>query len=504
MRHTGKIPQVDRALTVRIGQNLMETSKTDPLLRKNKSERWSIFTQLMFYAVACACIFFFSLPVYSSTHRMLACAVIVSGFWPLLQYFRFRRVGVPLLEIPLASFPVLFAFPLLYHEEQFVYGGQLVPTEDGITKTLFAVVLAIVFLQVGYHCASRKKLGALIPRITMTVPDRALAFLGAGLVLMNVVLNITLSRLSEDLLRLFQVLISADLGIAILGILFYQRKLSPFFVWSMWAALGLLTLIGLSTGMTQSALQPLFVFALTRWIVKGLLPVASGIFLMIVFFILQPVKMEYREQTWYGREGELSAVDKSILYANIAFNQWTSFAKDHGNVGKSIQDSAVQRISLLLTTQQYVILTPSVIPYKQGESIWYLFYGWIPRILWPGKPIAGEANKNYPVEYGLQHPNSVGKAVFGVGHVGEAYVNFGMVGIPPLFFLLGFLTRMPQLMFYSPDTSPGALAIQCFACINLMFVGGSISNVYGGLITGVIAQIFLLFGAKAFYQSVKN
>jgi hypothetical protein len=458
--------------------------------------RWGLVVQSGVYAVVCLAFMWFCLPAYTGLNRLMGCAVLIAATLPLVENVRRRRIGVPLVEIPLASYAVLFAVPMLFQEDQPVYIGVLVPDEKVINLTLCGVLLAVGGLWSGYQLAAPGRWDGWVPRMRLDMSPPLLSWVGASLLVCNALFFGVLDGVGEEMQRTTDVLISADLGLALLGIIYHQKQLGKYMKCFMWLAIAGLTLRGWVSGMTQSAIQPIFIFGLTRWIVLGKLPVLTGGLVVGIFFLLQPAKIEYRNRTWFGSDWQMSASEKVQLFAVIAWRQWTDILSTEGGVVDSVDDSATERLSLLLTSQQYFSMTPDPVPYKMGESVGYVFYGWVPRFIWPDKPIAQVANRDYPVEYGLQHPATVDTARFGVGHAAEGYINFGLWGMLPLFAVLGFMTRLPKLIFHQPDSSAAALGVQCFACLHLMFVGGSMGSVYGGLLTGLVAQAALLVGAR--------
>lgn len=470
--------------------------------RAESKPLWGTEWQVGAYTLVSLCLLLLALPQYTFIHRFLASVLIVAGTLPLVQHIRYRRKGVPLMEIPLATYPIFFALPLFYQSQQMVCSGLLVPLEEPMTKTLLAVIIAVVSLLAGYRLAASPRMRSILPRFRIQVAPLAMACFALVLICGNLVVYSIGKAIPEEWLRPLFVLFSADLGMAILGILYQQKRLNYGFRLGTMFLVFALTVRGLASGMTQDALQPIFLFAVTGWVVNGRAPLVMGTCVVAVIFLLQPIKNEYRSRTWFGNEGAFSTKEKIGLYVTIASDYWLGSGGKGSKVSESIKESANQRMSLLLSSQQYVDLTPREIPYKKGESIAYLFYGWIPRAVWANKPIAQAANKEYPVEYGLQHPFTVSSSSFGVGHVAEGYVNFGILGLPPLFLLLGMLTYFPKAVLDLRGGNAAALSLQCAACMKLMFVGSSVGNVYGGLISELLMQAFLLYLLGKFAPAV--
>lgn len=74
-------------------------------------------------------------------------------------------------------------------------------------------------------------------------------------------------------------------------------------------------------------------------------------------------------------------------------------------------------------------------PFAEGSTIWVGLTAWIPRILWPGKPVLGGSG-NMVTNYTGQVLSET--TSFGVGQVLEFYVNFGTTSVIFGFIIFGF------------------------------------------------------------------
>lgn len=461
-------------------------------------DRGSSWAVVCFYLIAIGLIAGFSLPCYSFLNRLLGCVLFVVSTLPLVRYIR-TGTGVPLIELPLASFAVYYCLPLLVEDIHPVYRCVLVPIPHLIDQVLLSSILYVLMLFVGYSLLQRSVSSRTVGLVKSELTKPALLIIAFSLIGINVAMQLTGISAGNSWNRVIQVVLSQDLGVAILAFLYYQGNLEKHERIASLGAIVLLTLIGVLTGMTQHAAQPVFVWILCRWVVKKQFPVVAVLLGIAFVLFFQPVKHEYRRRFWYGQVQDVSRVDKFLAYGEIIGDVWFS-----GNdaTSESVTDkfkfAVSQRFSLLLFTQRYFELTPGVIPYKNGESIYYVIYGWVPRAIWPDKPAATMANKQFPVEYGIQHPKTLG-ASFGVGHVAEVHVNFGLIGYVPVCMLLGGLAFAPKYLYGSDSKNVGAVAIQVVAAVNLMFIGSTIGIAYGGLITQLLAQGGILYAGGAVF-----
>jgi len=73
-----------------------------------------------------------------------------------------------------------------------------------------------------------------------------------------------------------------------------------------------------------------------------------------------------------------------------------------------------------------------------GETLAIAAVAWIPRVLWPGKPVFGGSGNLVSKYTGMTFDKDT---AVGVGNVLESYINFGMAGIGLGFFVFGAIVR---------------------------------------------------------------
>ena len=429
-----------------------------------------------------------ALPVYTPTQRALAWVVFVLGTVPAVLAYK-RRSGVPLLELVGAQYAVLFGLPVFSESQLFTIAGFSIPSESAITLTIACAALALGAIYAGYALARRfvhVKVDALIYESST---QRLFAFSVCSVV-GSLVIAVLGVDVPDSFAQPLTVIVSQDLGLALLACLYHAGRLSP---WQRHVAVALVSvaaIVGFAGGMMQSALQPVAIWILCAWILNRRLAMVGLAALASLFFLLQPVKGAYRSQVWYG-DRDLSVGARVSTYVDLVKNHWGSDAASPADALDDIQNSAANRLSWLMTTARYVDWTPSQVDFKHGETLLYMFYTWVPRFIWQDKPIAQVANKVLPVEYGLQDAESLDRTMFGVGHVAEAYVNFGLGGIIPLFLVLGALYYLPSILLRDGLTIP-AMAILVAITVNMMYISTSIGQVFGGFLQQIVVQGLLL------------
>jgi hypothetical protein len=196
----------------------------------------------------------------------------------------------------------------------------------------------------------------------------------------------------------------------------------------------------------------------------------------------------------------MGQMEKIGLFADLFAKHWLSSDLGSGRA----TESTVNRSSLLLQTAHVLDWTPDVVPYENGRTFAYFLIGWVPRFLWPDKPIAQEANIKYAINYGVTTEEGIERTMFGVGELGEAFMNFGAAGIFPVFFILGILSYLPVHLvavpsFYRLRTEQldmsliAAVALLVAIIVRLIFIGSTVANVYGGILQLIVVQAGLMY-----------
>ncbi len=119
-----------------------------------------------------------------------------------------------------------------------------------------------------------------------------------------------------------------------------------------------------------------------------------------------------------------------------------------------------------------------------GDSVRNLLYSFIPRFLWPEKPLVTPGAELWTLVSG-----EVGNNI-SPGYFADAYWNFGWIGLPLLLVPVGF--------FFNVTTHFAARVIEREDWLNLpmlflsLKIGMSVDCFYSGFV-GTAAQIFALY-----------
>jgi oligosaccharide repeat unit polymerase len=118
--------------------------------------------------------------------------------------------------------------------------------------------------------------------------------------------------------------------------------------------------------------------------------------------------------------------------------------------------------------------------FKYGSGYLFIFSSFIPRAIWPNKPV------NIDTEVGMKVYNatSYGTGAVPPGLIAESYWNFGYLGILIIPFIVGIFTRRIHNYFkiINNDNNKILLYVVCFIGVPYSCFGSSITSALIGLI----------------------
>jgi hypothetical protein len=429
-----------------------------------------------------------ALPEYSTLQRFLAWLVFTVGTAPILRFFERPVFGhVPLIELVGLQYALFFALPVFYESRLQVAGAfYILPASGPITLALSCALLAFVAVLIGQGMTRR--FVNLRLRVVQFAPSSHRLFV-YGVVVTLSALALGLTGFAGTALAAgpMKVLLPQTLGLAILASLYYAGGLSPV---RRLVAVGVFLAsmaFGLLSSSTTLLVEPVVIWALARWVLAGKSPAAVALMLVAIFVLLQPIKGRYRSSVGMRT---FTAKEALGLYVALTRLYWTT-GRETSSIAQEARESASHRLSLLMSTAHYIQLTPRFVSYHGPRTVLYPTYSWVPRVLWPDKPTAQEANSRLPVEYGIQAPDNVALTMFGVGHVAEVYTAFGLAAIIPVFLILGALYATPTVVLRAGQ-SVATTALLIWFAMNMLQIESTIGNVFGSLFQQLVVQCVLL------------
>jgi hypothetical protein len=241
---------------------------------------------------------------------------------------------------------------------------------------------------------------------------------------------------------------------------------SPLF-WT--AALAVSASTFVASGSRGGVIYPMLLAFMVWMFRERKIPVARGAVLLAMGLTMLGALGAVRHSTWSGR------VDWRAAF--------TSGPDAAGRDGAT--DELAARSLALRGTTAVLGRVPNDVSYLYGSSYVALLTLPVPRKLWPGKPV--------------QVGGRMGQTFFNVqagmppGIIGEAYWNFGLLGIPLVFFAFGMFHRWLARFMLAYRGEPVAMALYVTA---LFLAQPSTGGIMATLLRTVpLAAVAIAFGA---------
>lgn len=420
--------------------------------------------------------------------------------WPIVLWYTRGRQDLPVFELICLSYGVQFSLPLYLQYNRVYIRNQYVPLPwHSVLSALIATLLGVAMLQVGYYVARRYLASSRIGRIDLPLTTEGRSrYIVAGLIVSLGAWLFTALGLAPSgsgplgaILRL----ISYQLYIVI-AILTYQvyrgsgRK--PGLVVALYGIVAIAALLGLTSGLLEDTFIPVVILFVVRWHATRKFPRLFLLLLVVAFLLLNPLKQAYRAEAWYGTAA-LGVGDRLSLWFELGMASITSIGNGDGGLvfGNSL-DRAMARFDLLHKFAYVQELTPTYVPYYRGETYGYLLYGWIPRFVWPDKPVASDVVSMLDVDYELLYDFQTRTTKIGIGQLPEAFANFGLVGIVLVMSLQGLFFAMLDRILNGPKSDGGRAIYLSLMIFCLNGIGSATVVIFGALVQSVVANALIL------------
>ena len=121
---------------------------------------------------------------------------------------------------------------------------------------------------------------------------------------------------------------------------------------------------------------------------------------------------------------------------------------------------ALTRLDLLTSVAQVLSLGTRASMVRGDVQWWMLpFYPFVPRFLWPSKPVLNESGWfTVALRGGSGNPATIGSAT-AVTYPGDLYLQFGLLGIPVGMFVLGIIAQWFTNRVERSREPPGVVCI---------------------------------------------
>lgn len=168
------------------------------------------------------------------------------------------------------------------------------------------------------------------------------------------------------------------------------------------------------------------------------LPLVALALAVPVVAILHNGKNIMREKYWQGELPLPSLAEVPAFYV-----EWFRYGIDPAQVEQRERENnlLLERTSLFHILCLVVTYTPERQPYLHGKTYGQIPGQFVPRFLWPEKPVAHISTNTLSVYYGLQREEDTLRTTIAFGTLSEAYANFGYAGLMGLAAVFAFCFR---------------------------------------------------------------
>ena len=430
--------------------------------------------------------------------HIAAIVVATTCMIPVIRWYVRGGQGLPMFELICLSYALQFSLPVYTQPNRIIVLSEtMLLTWDSLFQTLLLVELGIIALMVGYYVGQRSHLIQSLPRLDLPLdPARRWIYLLGALSLGGLVALLQAvgwEPLTSVGVSAIVRLIAAQLNMAII-ILAYETYSQPARRWAMalvlYALVALAFMIGLATGLLENALAPLVLLLVVRWHAKRRFPWLGVLLGIALYFALNPAKFEYRDQVWYSGE-RVSFTQRLDLWADLVTGRGESvFDLGAGHINDEPLREALARFDLVHKFVWVRELTPAIQPYYLGETYRYFLVSWIPRIVWPEKPMASAANELMDLDYRLKLEWQT--STIGVGQLPEAYANFGWPGVVAVMALQGLIFASLNAVLNGSRSEGGRAIYLSVMVYYLNGIGSSAVVLFGSLLQQILANALIL------------
>lgn len=156
------------------------------------------------------------------------------------------------------------------------------------------------------------------------------------------------------------------------------------------------------------------------------------------------------------------------------------------NIVQYIQPAILTTNSIDISKTAHIMRAiPGLLEYQWGRTLLTVFFAWIPRSLWPDKPVVNVDNVIGMVVYGSKTYGSGGVPV---GFIAEMYWNFSYPGIVLGCFIAGYVLKVLYTTFRGYAHNRNVVLLYVVSCMQLgaSLLGSSFTSVVVGTLTSFL------------------
>jgi hypothetical protein len=482
--------------------NAAQTYPAFGIMGRRRARAWTIY----FFVVVVIEFIPFALNIYDQLQfpllkNFLAIQIILICLLPTFRYFADGELYTPIFPLICLSYAYQFAIPIFTrYPELDVLDGTVFLLDEDVNAALWLTFLGAAALIIGYYSLGARRLKARIPVVRLPLDKRKALIYCVGAVgvysLVSMVEKTVRAEFPEA--QIFVILLQNQLLVAIgimSWIVYATEKPRLWYRLLLWFLVALQMFIGVSSTVLEQPLVGFCIVLIVKWTYTRRVPTAILFVVVLIVFFLQPVKVEVREETWYG-DSAASSFEKAGLWLERATEYWSTALNSNNSIAVS-NSKTLYRSDFIHQFAYIHSLTPGVIPYQYGGTYSFFLVSFVPRIIWPEKPVTA-ANTFFGVTYWITDEEGAKRSNFGVSLVGESYINFGLLGVLFIMGIQGAILSLIEKVFAGPKSGAGGQAVFLSCSIWLLNgVGSSAEILFGGILQNIVASCAILWWVRA-------
>jgi len=244
---------------------------------------------------------------------------------------------------------------------------------------------------------------------------------------------------------------------------------------------------GLMSGMKGKVIWPFEVYILVYWYCKHRLPKHAIVVAFLVLIFLVPINTSYRALINTG--GAISSLGAMASTVGKAVSIALDVLLSPGKLLEQVTKWYVGRNSLLLS----VGVIASSLSFAEPIIPRFVYailpiYAFIPRTLWPGKPVL-EAGRIFAIRYfGMPQDTRQSTAL---SIIGDALLSFGVVGIIVCLLLLGIIYKAIYRWHVQRYSKFTTLVYIALLVSPLLWIEGTIPELVVALIRRLVGAVII-------------
>lgn len=414
---------------------------------------------------------------------LLAVALVVISLVPTFVYLNSMSgfKDIPLMPMHGIFYAMSFGLPALSNKTYWYFSFDL-----NVSYALKLTILGLVCLYVGYYL-----LGIFFKR---NENKRSIYYpvnfeYRVGLKLFLLFSSFHVFPVLSKIPSLGQ--LSAPLGYLSLGILaslFFSKRLSRNQSYVFYLCCFYIFSVYLGSGSLAPLVLMMIFLCVIYWNIRRRVPILLVSLSIVLLIVLNPVKQNFRELTWYADNGNSSLLHKlGALSASVV-----SYYSDSRLSDLILDDSStINRLAHVPIFGVVLRSTPDHVEYWSGETYRTLFTSFIPRFLWPGKPeatIGQEFGHRYALIGEYDYWTSIN-----LPWLIEFYINFGVSGIAVGMILVGVFFRFLVTRFVINTESAFEHSLAVSLIFGLFYAESNLALMVGGLLSTYLSFRIMLF-----------